>query len=102
MIEHEHNPDAANHIELLLSLGNQYSGEDDNKSAFRVLNQAYQLSRPSGDPSIRAKASCVLASAMVPVGELSRAETLFQEGMRELGNTTELSFGTFILPLERQ
>jgi serine/threonine-protein kinase len=86
VIEHEHNLDAANHIELLLSLGNQYSGEDDNKSAFRVLDQAYQLSRHSGDPSIRAKASCVLASAMVPVGELARAETLFQEGMHELGN----------------
>ncbi len=86
VIEHEHNLDAANHIELLLSLGNQYSGEDDNKSAFRVLDQAYQLSRHSDDPSIRAKASCVLASAMVPVGELARAESLFQEGMHELGS----------------
>lgn len=87
VIGHEHNLDEANHVELLLSLGNQYSGEDDNESALRVLNHAYQLSRHSGDPSIRAKASCVLASAMVPVGELARAETLFQEGMHELGNT---------------
>jgi len=87
VIEHEHSLDGANHIELLLSLGNQYSGEDDNKSALRVLNQAYQLSRHSNDASIRAKASCVLASAMVPIGELARAETLFQEGMHELGNS---------------
>ena len=88
VIEHEHNPDTANHIELLLSLGNQYSGEDDNKSALRVLNQAYQLSRLSSDP-IRGKASCVLAAAMVPVGELARAEMLFQEGMHELGHTKQ-------------
>ena len=87
VIQHEHNLDSTSHIELLLSLGNQYSGEDDNKSALRILNQAYQLSRRSGDPSIRAKASCDLASAMVPVGELGRAEALFQEGVRELGST---------------
>ena len=91
VIAHEHNLDAANHIELLLSLGDQYSGEDDNKSALRVLDQAYQLSRHSGDPSIRGKASCVLAAAMVPVGELVRAETLFQEGMHELGDAKRFS-----------
>ncbi len=91
VIEHEHNPDAANHVELLLSLGDQYSGEDDNKSALRVLNQAYQLSRNLNDPSVRGKASCVLAGAMVPVGELSHAEVLFEEGLRELGNARQFS-----------
>ncbi|HEY2468863.1 MAG TPA: serine/threonine-protein kinase [Terracidiphilus sp.] len=89
VIEHENNFDAANHIELLLSLGDQYSGEDDNKSALRVLDQAYQLSRHSSDRSIRGKASCVLAAALVPVAELARAETLFQEGMHELGDSKQ-------------
>jgi eukaryotic-like serine/threonine-protein kinase len=86
VIEHERNPDTANHVELQLSLGNQYSSEDENDNALRVLNAAYRVSRDLKDPSIRAKASCVLAGAMVPVGDLSRAEALYQEGLRELGN----------------
>ena len=86
VIEHERNPDTANHVELQLSLGNQYSSEDENDNALRVLNAAYRVSRDLKEPSIRAKASCVLAGAMVPVGDLSRAEALYQEGLRELGN----------------
>jgi eukaryotic-like serine/threonine-protein kinase len=91
VIEHERNPDAANHVELQLSLGNQYSSEDENGNALRVLNAAYRVSRELKDPSIRAKASCVLAGAMVPVGDLSRAEALYQEGLRELGNAPQFA-----------
>ena len=91
VIEHERNPDSANHVELQLSLGNQYSSEDENDNALRVLNAAYRVSRDLKDPSIRAKASCVLAGAMVPVGELSRAEALYQEGLRELGNAPQFA-----------
>jgi eukaryotic-like serine/threonine-protein kinase len=89
VIEHERNPDTANHVELQLSLGNQYSSEDENDNALRVLNAAYRISRDLKDPSIRAKASCVLAGAMVPVGDLSRAEALYQEGLREVGNAPQ-------------
>jgi serine/threonine-protein kinase len=91
VIEHERNPDAANHVELQLSLGNQYSSEDENDNALRVLNAAYRVSRDLKEPSVRAKASCVLAGAMVPVGELSRAEALYQEGLRELGNAPQFA-----------
>jgi eukaryotic-like serine/threonine-protein kinase len=91
VIEHERNPDAANHVELQLSLGNQYSSEDENGNALRVLNAAYRVSRDLKEPSIRAKASCVLAGAMVPVGDLTRAEALYQEGLRELGNAPQFA-----------
>jgi eukaryotic-like serine/threonine-protein kinase len=91
VIEHERNPDAANHVELQLSLGNQYSSEDENDKALRVLNVAYRVSRELKDPAVRAKASCVLAGAMVPIGDLSRAETLYQEGLRELGNAPQFA-----------
>ncbi|HEX4285911.1 MAG TPA: serine/threonine-protein kinase [Terracidiphilus sp.] len=87
VIEHERNPDTANHVELLLALGSQYSGEDQNDKALRVLNSAYELSRPLKELAIRAKASCVLAGALLPVGELARAEALDQEGLRSLGNS---------------
>jgi len=91
VVEREHNPDPANHVELLLSLGDQYSGEDDNARALRVINEAYQLSRNLREPSIRAKASCVLAGALVPVEELPRAESLFREGLRELGSAPQFA-----------
>ena len=91
VIEHERNPDAANHVELQLSLGNQYSSEDENDNALRVLNAAYRVSRDLKEPSVRAKASCVLAGAMVPIGDLSRAEALYQEGLRELGNAPQFA-----------
>jgi serine/threonine protein kinase/tetratricopeptide (TPR) repeat protein len=91
VIEHERNPDAANHVELQLSLGNQYSSEDENDNALRVLNAAYRVSRDLKEPSIRAKASCVLAGAMVPLGELSQAEALYQQGLRELGNAPQFA-----------
>jgi serine/threonine protein kinase/lipopolysaccharide biosynthesis regulator YciM len=91
VIEHERNPDAANHVELQLSLGNQYSSEDENENALRVLNAAYRVSRDLKEASVRAKASCVLAGAMVPIGDLSRAETLYQEGLRELGNAPQFA-----------
>jgi serine/threonine-protein kinase len=91
VIEHERNPDAANHVELQLSLGNQYSSEDENDNALRVLNAAYRVSRDLKEPSVRAKASCVLAGALVPIGELSRAEALYQEGLRELGNAPQFA-----------
>jgi serine/threonine protein kinase len=89
IVEREHYDNAANHVELLLSIGDQYSGEDENEKALRVLEQAYQLSRGLKERSIRAKASCVLSGAMVPIGELARAEALFAEGLRELGSDSQ-------------
>jgi tetratricopeptide (TPR) repeat protein len=86
IIEREHYDNAANHVEMLLSIGSQYSGEEENEKALAVLSQAYQLSRQLHEPSTRARASCELASASIPGGELVRAESLIQEGLRELPN----------------
>jgi serine/threonine-protein kinase len=89
IVEREHYNNAANHVELLLSIGDQYSGEDENEKALAVLDQAYQLSRGLKERSIRAKASCVLSGAMVPIGQLARAEALFEEGWKELSAGAE-------------
>ena len=91
IVEREQYKDAATHVEMLLSIGDQYSGEDENAKALHVLEKAYQLSRGLKDSSIRAKASCVLSGAMVPVGELKRAEALFQEGLNELPNKPQFA-----------
>jgi eukaryotic-like serine/threonine-protein kinase len=84
IVQGEHYEDAANHVELLISIGGQYSGEEENAKARRVLEQAYALSRGLQEKSTRAKASCELAWALIPSGELARAESLVQEGLREL------------------
>jgi serine/threonine-protein kinase len=89
VIAHEWNSNSPNHVELLLSLGSQYSSEDQNDKALRVLNNAYAISRNLPDVAIRAKASCVLAGALVPVGELARAEQLYSEGLHQLGNSPD-------------
>lgn len=89
VVEREHNLDAVNHVEQLLSIGDQYSVQKDNEKAVRVLTKAYQLSRSLKERSVRAKASCVLAGALVPIGDLNRAEALYQEGLHELPSSEE-------------
>ena len=84
IVEREHYEDAANHVELLISIGGQYSGAEENVRAVRVLEQAYDLSRRIEDRSTRAKASCELAWALLPGGELARAESLVREGLLDL------------------
>ncbi|HEY8311503.1 MAG TPA: serine/threonine-protein kinase, partial [Gemmatimonadaceae bacterium] len=87
VIAHEWNPNSTNHVDLLLSLGSQYSSEDQNDKALHVLNNAYSISRNLTDVAIRAKSSCVLAGALVPVGELARAELLYRDGLHQLGDS---------------
>jgi tetratricopeptide (TPR) repeat protein len=84
IVESERYDNAANHVDLLISIGGQYSGEEENARALRVLEQAYTLSRRLREPSTRARASCELAWALAPGGEVERAESLVQEGLREL------------------
>jgi serine/threonine-protein kinase len=76
----------ASRVGLLVSIGRQYAMQDEERKARRVLERAYQLSRGLQDHSVRANASCALGNEMARVGEATRAEALFQEGIRELPN----------------
>jgi serine/threonine protein kinase/tetratricopeptide (TPR) repeat protein len=91
IVEREHYDSVAGHVEMLLSIGEQYSGQGQNANALRVLEKAYTLSRGIKEKSVRARASCVLSGAMLPVGELARAEVLFQQGLNELSKDTQFS-----------
>jgi serine/threonine-protein kinase len=71
-------------VELLTSIGRQYTTQDEDARARPVLEQAYRLSRDLRDPSARAKAACALAGTLVRAGEQERAEALVQDGLREL------------------
>ena len=83
IVERQHGADS-NHVELLVSIGRQYWTLDEAAKARQLLTRAYHLSRGLHEPSIRAKASCSLATALSNSGELPHAETLIQEGLREL------------------
>jgi len=84
ILSQPHAVDDSNRVELLVSIGDQYSTQDDDAEARRVLEQAYKLSRSLPEPARRAEASCVLAGAVARDGDLARAEPLFQEGLREV------------------
>ena len=76
--------DDTSRVELMVVIGDQYSTQDEDAKARRVLEAAYKLSRPLKEPIARAEASCSLAGALARDGELGRAESLIQEGLREL------------------
>ena len=84
LVERQHDLNDVNRIQLLISIGRKYWGNDQDANARRVLEQAYQLSRLVTDVSTRAQASCALGSVISRGGDPKRAETLIQEGLREL------------------
>jgi eukaryotic-like serine/threonine-protein kinase len=93
ILARQHGDSDANRVEILTSIGFQYSIGDEAASARRVLEQAYKLSRGLSDSSVRATASCGLADALARDGELSRAELLIQEGLHELPDQPAFALG---------
>ena len=81
--------DDTSRVELMVVIGDQYSTQDEDAKARRVLEEAYKLSRQVKEPIARAEASCSLAGALARDGELHRAESLIQEGLRELPAGTQ-------------
>ena len=71
-------------IELMEWIGVDYGSQDQHASARPILERAYQLSRQSTDPAIRASGSCALGFALSRDEDLERSDALIQEGLREL------------------
>jgi serine/threonine protein kinase len=87
IIEHEdYSRDPANHVELLISIGNQFSHSP---KALSMIQEAYRLSRGLDDHSIRARAACALAGEVIDPKNNERAKSLIQEGLRELPNSPD-------------
>ena len=85
IVEREQYDDAADHAELLISIGAQYSGEEENVRARRLLDQAYQLSLKCSRCCHARESSMRIWLGVAPRSEsLRRAEELFQSGLREL------------------
>ncbi len=90
-LERQHGA-SSNRAELMASIGMQYNALDEAAAAHHVLDEAYTLSRGVSDPGVRATASCYLAGTLVRDGEMDRAESLFQEAMRELPDEPQFVF----------
>lgn len=84
VIEKRHSGDPLRRADLLMWIGENYSSEDQTTQGRALVEQAYRVTRGLSDASIRARASCALADCLSQDEDLSRAETLIQEGLREL------------------
>jgi eukaryotic-like serine/threonine-protein kinase len=84
IVEEQRSANDPNRVRLMVSIGRQYTEQDEGSHGRHVLEDAYKLSRGLSDPSVRAEASCALAAALARDEEVSRAEALFQEGMHGL------------------
>jgi serine/threonine-protein kinase len=85
IIERQHTADT-NRVELLVSIGRQYAGKEEEAKSRGILEEAYRLSRGLSDHSTRSRASCALADVLAVMAELPQAEALVQEGLGELPN----------------
>lgn len=88
IVRHQ-NGASSDRIDLLVSIGRQYSSADDDGKARPLLEEAYALSKGVSDPSIRSKAACALADVISDAGEQERAEALLQESLRALPQKPE-------------
>src|SRR4030095_12179270 len=87
-------------VELLTAIGRQYSIQDEDASANRVLTEAYQQSRGLTDRHARARAACALAGILLQGRDSARAETLFQDGFRQLPDEPQFALAR-VFCLER-
>jgi eukaryotic-like serine/threonine-protein kinase len=84
IVQKQHSANADRRADLMIWIGGDYSMRDRSIDARRVLNAAYQLTRQSHDSSLRGRASCELANVAARDEEVDRAESLYQEAIREL------------------
>jgi eukaryotic-like serine/threonine-protein kinase len=84
VIEKRHSADPVRRADLLMWIGDNYSSEDQTAQARALFEKAYQDSRALPDASVRARASCFMADSLSQDLDLVRAESLVQEGLREL------------------
>jgi len=83
VVERQHGNDVSR-VELLMSIGRQYTVQDEYAKARVLLDEAHRLSRSLAERSTRSRASCALAQTLSRGDDLAQGEALYQEGMAEL------------------
>jgi len=84
IVERQHAGNDDRRADLMIWIGRDYLAQDQNADGRRLLEKAYELAHSLSDPAIRAAASCALADSFARDEEVRRAESLYQEGLREL------------------
>jgi serine/threonine protein kinase len=84
MVKRQRGADDATRVDLLISIGRQYTVQDEYAKASSLLEEAYGLSRGLRNASTRGKASCSLAQALSRAGDAQRADALFQDGFNTI------------------
>jgi len=84
IVKRQRGRDDITRIDLLISIGRQYTVQDEYVKARPLLEEAYRLSRDVTDGSTRGRAACALAQTLSRSGEPLRAEALFQEGINAI------------------
>ncbi|HKD61676.1 MAG TPA: protein kinase, partial [Terracidiphilus sp.] len=84
IVEGEHTDSAANHLEMLVSIGDQYSKREENQQARQILERVYELSKGPELMPIHARASCALSWPIATLGDFARAQSLVREALRDL------------------
>ncbi|HWZ82723.1 MAG TPA: serine/threonine-protein kinase [Terriglobales bacterium] len=91
IVEAQHGNDASR-VQLLISIGEQYNTQDEDAKSRPILEEAYRVSRGLTDRSARAQASCALGHAISLADDPKRAESLIEEGLRELPGEPQYAF----------
>jgi eukaryotic-like serine/threonine-protein kinase len=73
-----------NHVEMLITLGRQYWGLEEQEQGRMLLRRAYELSLGVSDLATRARAACAVAPTFAGAGEGDRAERLVQDALSTL------------------
>jgi eukaryotic-like serine/threonine-protein kinase len=91
IVARQHATDDPNRVELMVNIGEQDYIQDEAESSRRILEEAYKLSQGLSDVSVRARAACALASSVARDADITRAENLLQEGLRELPKSPQFA-----------
>jgi len=84
LVEKQHSANPMLRADLLMWIGEDYSSTDQFNKGSVLAEKAYELTRSIPDPALHGRAACVLAYSISGLGNMTRAETLVQEGLRLL------------------
>ncbi|HEX3915109.1 MAG TPA: protein kinase [Steroidobacteraceae bacterium] len=84
IVDRQHAANVSRRADLMIWIGRDYSRRDRDVDAHRVLQAAYQSTRGLQDEALKGRASCEFANTLARDQDLDRAESLFQQGQREL------------------
>jgi eukaryotic-like serine/threonine-protein kinase len=84
IVEREHGDSTANRLEMLISIGDQYSKREENEQARQILGNVYSLSKGPELVATHGRAGCALSWPVAALGDFARAQSLVREALRDL------------------